>query len=530
MQFNSIPFLIAFAVFLILYAFCPERWRRLLMLAGSVAFVAVNSWQAALWALLFTLANFVMGICIQRTAWKKATMGMAVAVNAVALATFKLLNVGMLGLSYYLFSFISYLVEIYRKALQAEHDPIRFASFTFFFPKYTQGPITRYGELAGQLDKPRYSAAGIQRGLESFTLGFVLKILVADRLGVLFGSGYYSLAAIGYESISTKLAWLGAVTTSLHIFIEWEAYMYMALGIASILGYKLPPNFNSPYIARTVGDYYRRWHMTLTRWFKDYIYIPLGGSRQGLGRTVVNVLFVWLLTSIWHGNGLDPKYLIWGIIAGAAVALDPVWYRKMKARFGEDSGWGVGLLGHIWVLLLIPLSIVILLKPGSGFNFILWGMSIGVMIVIERLWKTFVTERFQIGEKLEKKGPVGTVWKVFVSILAHIWVVIPIMLTWVMFTIRDLDELAVYFGRLFPKAGTAAGANPADFSDKLGMIWPWLLVGLFFCFPLADGLLRRMGKSKVGSWILSVILAALFWYAVYILTQNGSDPMGYAAF
>ncbi len=506
------------------------------MLAGSVAYVAANSWQAALWALLFALANFVMGVCIQRTAWKKATMGMAVALNAVALATFKLLNVGMLGLSYYLFSFISYLAEIYRQTLQAENDPVRFASFTFFFPKYTQGPITRYGELAGQLDKPRYTTAGLQRGLESFVLGFVLKILVVDKLNLpwqILGTGepgYYNLLTIGYESISTKLAWLGAVTTSLHIFIEWQAYMYMALGIASMLGYKLPQNFNSPYIARTVGDYYRRWHMTLTRWFKDYIYIPLGGSRQGICRTVVNVLFVWLLTSVWHGNGLAPKYLLWGVLAGAAVALDPVWYRKMKARFGENSGWGVSLLGHLWVLLLIPLSVVILLKPDSGFNFILWGMSIGVMIVIERLWKTFVTERFRIGEKLEKKGAVGKVWKVFVSVLAHIWVVIPIILTWVLFTIRDLDDLAVYFGRLFPAAGASAGADPTDFGKYLAMLWPWILIGIFFCFPLADGLLRRIGKSRVGSWILSVILAALFWYAVYILTQTGSDPMGYAAF
>ena len=469
MSFTSIPFLWFLTIFLVLYAFCPQRYRRYLLLGSSAVFVAWGSITSLGWALLFTLVNWVLGICIHRTQRPKAVMGMAVAINAMALVTFKLLNVGVLGLSYYLFSFIAYLVEVYRGTVQAELDPLRFASFSLFFPKFTMGPITRYSELEGQLDKARLTAAGIQKGLEDFTLGFILKMLVADKLGVFFGEGYYALQTVGYDAISTKLAWLGAVVTSLHIYIEWISYMYMALGIGRMLGYRLPENFNYPYIARTVGDYYRRWHMTLTRWFKDFVYIPLGGNRKGLARTIVNLLFVWLLTSLWHGNSL-------------------------------------------------------------ASNFLIWGMSIGVMIVLERLWRRFVIERFRIGEKLGTETLPGKLWKLLVSVLAHVWVVIPMILTWVVFTIRDLDQLGLYFSRLFPAAGGSAGADPADFSKNWALVGPAVLVGVIFCFPIVDRLIRFVKRSRLGSWILSALLAGLFWYAVYQLVRNGSDPMGYAAF
>ena len=529
MFFNTIPFLWFLAAFLVLYGFCPARYRHYLLLLGSAVFITVGNYQAALWVLLFTVLNYFLGIFIQRTERPRAVMGMAVAINAMALVTFKLLNVGVLGLSFYLFSFMSYLVEVYRGAVQAELDPIRFAGFGFFFPKFIQGPITRYIELGGQLDKPRINAANIQKGLEDFTLGFILNILVVGKLGIFFKEGeYYSLARIGYESISTELAWLGAVVTSLHIYLDWVSYMYMALGIARMLGFRLPENFNFPYIARTVGDYYRRWHMTLTRWFKDFIYIPLGGSRKGLGRTVVNVLFVWLLTSLWHGNGLAPKYLLWGVGAGAAVALDPLWYGFLTRRMGKD--WSVRILGHLPLLALIPVSYYVLRTPADGFNFILWGMSIGLMIVLERLWKSFVADRFRIGEKLGKGSLPGKLWDALVSLLAHIWVVIPMVLSWVVFTIRDFDQLAVYFSRLFPAAGASAGADPADFATNLRMIWPFVIVGVIFCFPVVDRLIRLLKRSRIGAWIVSAVLAGLFWYAVYMLIQNGSDPMGYAAF
>ena len=368
-----------------------------------------------------------------------------------------------------------------------------------------------------------------------------MKILLADKLNVLWNGQFYDLNTTGYESISTKLAWLGAVDVSLQIFLDWQAYMFMAMGIAQMLGYKIPQNFNSPFIARSVGDYYRRWHMTLTRWFKDYIYIPLGGNRKGLIRTLANIFLVWVVTALWHSNGLAPKYLIWGVLCAGIVLLDSYWSRKMSAQDDDAADREQpqnGLLTHLWLLLLIPVTILFFWKPASGFNFILWGMTLGVMIILERLWKLYVIDRFRIGEKLEKRGIVGKSWKVFVSILAHVWVVIPICVTWVMFRIRDFEQLKIYLSRLFPSAGNSAGFIPGDFTrywhgnlDKGELkLWPYILIGILFCFPLPESLLRWARKYKVGSWIVSILLALLFWYAVYTLRIKGSDPMGYAGF
>ena len=531
MSFTSISFLWFLAAFLTLYGLCPTQFRRYLLLLGSVVLMFMDSTQAAIIALLFTAVNYFLGIFIQRTASRKAVMGMAIAFDAMFLVTFKVADMHVSGVSFYLFSFMAYQAEVYRGTVQAELDPIRFANYSFFFPKFTQGPITRYSEIAEQLDKPKITGAAIQKGLEDFTLGFVLKILVSDKLAVLLNkpTDYDGLYNVGFENISTDLAWLGAVATSLYIYIEWIAYMYMALGIAGMLGFKLPQNFNAPYTARTVGDYYRRWHMTLTRWFKDFVYIPLGGSRQGLGKTVANVLFVWLLTSLWHGNGLAPKYMLWGIAAGAAMLLDSV-FSERYLKHAPHPDLGAKIMGHLPLLVLLPITVLVLREPADGYNFILWGMGIGILIVLERLWKTFVVERFRLGERFADDTLLGKTWKLLISALAHFWVVVTMALSWVIFSIRDHDQLKIYFTRLFPAAGNSGGLARGNFSDK----WPdmrlWVFIGVLFCFPIVDRLIRLAKRSKLGSWILSAILAGLFWYAVYILSVKGSDPMGYAGF
>ena len=496
------------AVFLTVYALCPAHWRRYLLLLGSAVFLAVasglfhiaaDSERPAFFALGFTLTNLLLGDCIAQGTNRKLMLSIAVAIDAMFLVTFKLANAGLSGSSFYLFSFMAYLVEVYRGTVQAETDLIRFANYSLFFPKFTQGPITRYSEMVEQLDKPQITAAGIQRGLEEFTLGFVLKMLVVDKLGVLFGGAYYDLRTIGYQYVSTDLAWLAAVVTSLHIYLEWIAYMYMALGLAGILGFKLPQNFNYPFTARTVGDYYRRWHMTLTRWFKDFIYIPLGGSRKGLGKTVVNVLFVWLLTSLWHGNGLAPKYLLWGLAAGAAVILDPLCYDRLTKQ-SRNPGYGLRLLGHLPLWLLLFVTVLVLRQAANGFNFILWGMGIGLLIVLERLWKTFVTERLQIRKRFGEDTLLGKIWKGFTSVMAHLWVVVTMVLSWVVFTIRDYDQLKLFFSRLFPAAGESGGIANGNFSDRWPSLCPWIIIGVLFCFPVMDRLFCLVRRSRMGSW------------------------------
>lgn len=439
MNFSSISFLWFLAAFLTLYGLCPEKYRRYLLLAGSVVFLAFNSITGALWALLFAAVNFVLGFCIQRTAYRKAALAAAVAINVMALATFKLVGVLPVGISFYTFSFIAYLVDVGRGQLTAEYDPVRFANFSIFYPKLLMGPITRYDELGTELDAPRAGLSGLQRGLEDFVLGFAMKIFIADKLAILWNE----LVTIGFESLPVPLAWLGAFSFSIQLFIEWQSYTLMATGIAAMLGYRLPQNFNYPYLARSIGDFYRRWHITLMRWFKDYVYIPLGGSRRGTARTVVNLLFVWLLTSLWHG---------------------------------------------------------------IGWNFLLWGMSLGLFIVIEKLWLGPILERHRT--------------------LSHLWVLFLIPLTWVCFKINDTAELGLYFSRLFPFFGSENVVGMNIFWDKLRMFAVYFGLGVLFCFPLPEKLVHRFGRT----WIGSILLAVLFWYAVYELNRSGNNPFMYLNF
>lgn len=439
MTFTSIPFLWFLAAFLTLYGFCPGPYRRYLLLLGSVVFVALGSFSAMLIALVAAGVNFGLGICVQRSTHRKLTLAAAVAINVLFLVTFKLSGAVPLGFSFYTFAMIAYLVDVSREQHEAEYDPFYFSTYAFFFPKFVMGPITRYGEMAAELEKPKLSLNGLQTGLENFVTGFAMKIIIANRLASLWSD----LMQIGYQCLPFSLAWLGAFSFSIQLYIEWQSYTLMAQGIAGMLGYKLPQNFNYPYLARSVGDFYRRWHMTLTRWFKDYVYIPLGGSRAGTGRTVLNILIVWLLTSLWHG---------------------------------------------------------------IGWNFVIWGMSLGVLIVIEKLW---------LGKRLEKN-----------KILSHLWVLLLIPLTWVCFKIDKTQALGAYFSRLFPFFGSEGVVSGSHFWRLLWKYRYYLALGVFFCFPLPEKLVHRWGKT----WIGAIVLAAIFWWAVYVLSQTGDNPFQYANF
>lgn len=457
-SFTSFEFLWFLAAFLVLYALTPYRFRVYALLLGGLVFAFWNSVLGAIILICFTVVNFLFGLLIQNGESRSRTfVVLGVLVNVIALAAFKiatqfsasaeggtpLFNPSLL--SFFTFTCIAYLVDIYRGTVAAEVEPLYFGAYTMMFPKLLQGPITRYGEVGEQLDHPRYTLRNIQSGMASFILGFAIKMLVSDQL---LGVWKYDLTRPGsYEFISTPLAWYGLLCYCLYIYLDWQAYMRMAIGIGKMLGFQLPENFNYPYLARSISDYYRRWHMTLTRWFKDYLYIPLGGNRKGMGRTVLNILIVWLVTSLWHG--LD-------------------------------------------------------------WNFLLWGMSIGLLIVLEKLF---------LGKWLDKH-----------PLLSHIYVLLFIPLTWCFFAIDKryggIGDIGLYFSRLFPFFGTSEFVNGQDVVVALEKTWYFFLIGIALCFPFLESLVQRFQKS----WVMSVLLAILFWFAVYVLQKNGATPNAYAGF
>ena len=218
------------------------------------------------------------------------------------------------------------------------------ALYFTIFPQIVSGPIMRYDE-GGFGDERRCSPEQFEDGLKYLTLGLGMKVLLADRLAILWND----LQMIGFQSISTPLAWFGAAGYSLQLYFDFWGYSLMASGLMVMLGFEFIPNFNHPYAAKSISEFYRRWHVTLGSWFRDYVYIPLGGSRCSKSRLAMNLAIVWLLTGIWHGNGLN--YLIWGAVLGLFIILEKLVYGKYLKK--------VSAAGNLYVLLLIPLTWVI---------------------------------------------------------------------------------------------------------------------------------------------------------------------------
>lgn len=278
--------------------------------------------------------------------YKKIFLFFAVLINLSVLVLFKsgIRGEGLpLGLSFYTFQVLSYLIDVYRGEIKREQSFVAFATYITMFPRLIMGPIVSYNEVEAQLHDRKFDAVGIQEGLKVFVLGLAAKVLLADRIGLL----WREVQITGFESISTPMAWLGAVAYSLKLYFDFYGYSLMAIGLGRMLGFQLPDNFHNPYMARSVRDFYRRWHITLGRWFCKYVYIPLGGNRKGEVRTVCNLLAVWVLTAFWHGS--TPNFFIWGGVLWLLIVLE-----RQLERLSFVSRLKV--LPHLYLWLVIPVT------------------------------------------------------------------------------------------------------------------------------------------------------------------------------
>ena len=249
------------------------------------------------------------------------------------------------GISFFTFQAIAYLADVYRGTIPAERSLPRLTLFMAFFPQVLQGPILRYGEFAPVLTDRRETAAGAADGAVRFCFGLAKKVLLADVLGQIADGAF----AAG-DRLTAGLAWLGAIAYTLQLYFDFSGYTDMALGLGRIFGFRLPENFNYPYVSKSASEFWRRWHMTLSFWFRDYVYIPLGGSRCSRGRQVLNLLAVWLLTGLWHGSAWN--FVLWGLYYAALL-------------MGERFLWGRALdrlpaaLRHVYALVLITIGWVL---------------------------------------------------------------------------------------------------------------------------------------------------------------------------
>lgn len=265
---------------------------------------------------------------------------------------FSALNLSLpLGISFYTFQIVSYIIDVYRGKVNADKSLISLGAYICMFPQLIAGPIVVYSDIADALKKRSVSIQNIDSGLKTFIVGLGYKVIIANRIGTLWNE----VCTIGFESISTPLAWLGAVAYSMQLYFDFWGYSVMAIGLGEMLGFKMPENFRYPYTARSVTEFWRRWHITLGTWFREYVYIPLGGNRKGTARTYINLILVFFLTGIWHGAGWT--FILWGFYHGFFNILERCflgkWMGKGKWKILE-RGYTLFVVLIGWVIFRAP--------------------------------------------------------------------------------------------------------------------------------------------------------------------------------
>ena len=367
MSFSDLTFLFYFLpLFFAVYYLVPFRFKNTVLVLGSAAFYFLGA--GARDALLlgasvlfhYFLARAMDGKSVRT---RKALLLLGLCVDLFGLVYFKyaaflLENLGKLtgqtfslvqlalplGVSFYLFQSAGYLIDVYRGA-QAESNLIDFSAFVLAFPQLTMGPILRYNEWRGALKERTIAREDIFLGFECFAVGLCFKVLLADQLAPLWAS----LERIGYGYLSSPLAWLGAASYSLQLYFDFSGYSLMAMGLGQMLGLRVPRNFDLPYTARSVSEFYRRWHITLGTWFRDYLYIPLGGSRRGKARTALALTVVWVFTGLWHGASWN--FVLWGVMLLAFILLE----KFCIGGFLKEHKF----LSHLYLLFVIPQTWVV---------------------------------------------------------------------------------------------------------------------------------------------------------------------------
>ena len=344
MQFNSIAFLFRFLpAFLLAYGLGGRYFRRPVVITGSLVFYYLACGNGLSLGLLcfFTLISYLAQRYLRRGPGIWACLGLMTGV----LVYFKISDRGAnlpAGMSFYLFQIGAILIDVHREKMQPERSFPAYAEQILLFPKLLSGPLMAPEQLRRQCREEAFRLQKVYEGLRLLILGLALKVLLANRLGGLWAQS----AILGYEHISTPAAWLALIGYTMQLYLDFYGYSLMAVGLGRMLGWQLPHNFRDPYASRSVSEFYRRWHITLGAWFREYIYIPLGGNRKGMARTLLNIAIVWLLTGLWHGVG--GNYLLWAGFLCFWILQERLWLGKILEKHR--------IFSHIYLVLVIFLS------------------------------------------------------------------------------------------------------------------------------------------------------------------------------
>lgn len=473
MLFSGVDFLFWFLpIFMIIYLIAPARFRNIVLLIGSLFFYGVGEPFYVLLLVFSILLNYFFAAYgswepsrpmkdRKKSAARRRKMACSVAIvlDLSILFLFKywdfaaeninkiagneaipILSLALpLGVSFYVFQMISFQVDYYRGVFTTKPTLIEFGAYVSMFPQLIAGPIVKYTEVAERMKDRKIRAATLESGIRTFILGLGAKVLLANMIGTLWNG----IMTAGAGNLSASVAWLGAFAYSFQIYFDFWGYSLMAIGLGKMLGFKLPKNFKQPYAAKSISEFWRRWHVTLGRWFREYLYIPLGGNRKGMLCTLRNLLLVWAFTGLWHG---------------------------------------------------------------ANWNFVIWGFNFFVILAIEKCG---------IAKKLEKT-----------KVLGHIYVIILIPVTWVVFAITDLNMLLSYLQNMIGIHASEILVGASQFQRYLAEYW-WLLI---LCIVFATPIPAKFYQARKKKWYMILFLFVVFWASVYEIIQGNNNPFLYFRF
>ena len=369
MLFSSITFLYYFLpITMGLYVVAPKRWRNAILFLASFLFYFWGEPTYCLLMLVSILAGYLGGLAVWRTQnlkeeIRRLVLFIAVAIPLSFLVVFKYMDFGIsslnlvlgtkiplvklalpIGISFYTFQIISYLADVYRKETPVEKNIINMGAYVAMFPQLIAGPIVRFSSIQRELKERTLSTDQMAKGIGRFVTGLAKKVLLADLLGE------FVLAMDGASGSNTLFLWIVALAYALQIYFDFAGYSDMAIGLGLMLGFHFPENFDYPYRAKSITEFWRRWHMTLGGWFRDYVYIPLGGSRVSVSKWIRNVFVVWALSGLWHGASWN--FVVWGLYFGVILVLEKLFLKKWLEKLPA-------LLQHLYAIVLVVISFVI---------------------------------------------------------------------------------------------------------------------------------------------------------------------------
>jgi alginate O-acetyltransferase complex protein AlgI len=452
MLFSSISFLYYFLpCVLILYLVTPRKLKNFVLLLSSLFFYG---WGGVnfLWLMMIMLAaGYIWGLLVGKYREQKIgkwLLGAALGMNVLTLIYFKFADVFPIGISFYTFQIMSYIVDVYRGEVPAQRNPVNFSAYASMFPQLVAGPIVRYADIAKQLESRAHSFDHAALGIRTFVLGLAKKVLIANTLGELCDIFRAS------NDKAVLFYWLYAAAFTLHIYFDFSGYSDMAVGLGKMFGFGFMDNFNYPYISKSITEFWRRWHISLSSWFRDYVYIPLGGNRVPKGRWFFNIFVVWFLTGFWHG---------------------------------------------------------------AAWNFIAWGLGFAVILVIEKMW---------LLRQLEQSKGVAA------QILRHMYVMVIVMISFVLFNATDITEAGTYIASMFGLGDLALVSKETVYYMRSYLVI--FLVAMIGATPIPKMLVCKMQETKVGKTLLDVAepiaLVILLMVVTAYLVDGSFNPFLYFRF